>query len=332
MSGLVRSQASRDGAWQRLQLHAPPGNLLSLDLIRALGKALHDLESTPGIKWLTIEGAGEEFSFGAKIQEHEPGLMATVLPAPTAALVTGRCLGGGVELALACDDILATDAATFGLPEIRLAAFPPVAAALLPLRVGASRATRAVVRDVSIAAFRRGVVARRGGGAIDLAGAGRAGARPGRVRLFEWPAQDARCHGRRAGVDRQTGTKLEEFMNRTVTMIDVDVWVRGAAGAVTQKMKGVSTDVASWTVADVKLLLEQMLKALDRARDPNSEPASVAMRGFSWIVSPDQGGVLVHLELQLGTASAGPFAIDETRLSEMIARVIGGPQESKLVH
>ena len=332
MSELVRSQASHDGAWQRLQLHAPPGNLLSLDLIRALGKALHDLESTPGITWLTIEGAGEEFSFGAKIQEHEPGLMATVLPAPTAALVTGRCLGGGVELALACDDILATDAATFGLPEIRLAAFPPVAAALLPLRVGASRATRAVVRDVSIAAFRRGVVARRGGGAIDLAGAGRAGARPGRVRLFEWPAQDARCHGRRAGVDRQTGTKLEEFMNRTVTMIDVDVWVRGAAGAVTQKMKGVSTDVASWTVADVKLLLEQMLKALDRARDPNSEPASVAMRGFSWIVSPDQGGVLVHLELQLGTASAGPFAIDETRLSEMIARVIGGPQESKLVH
>ncbi len=204
MSGLVRSQASRDGAWQRLQLHAPPGNLLSLDLIRALGKALPDLESTPGIKWLNIEGAGEDFLFRAKIQEHQPGLMATVLPethrvirpvlefpAPTAALVTGRCLGGGFELALACDDILATDAAMFGLPEIRLAAFPPVAAALLPLRVGASRATRAVVRDVSISAFRRGVVERRGGGAIDLAGAGRAGARPGRVRLFERPAQDA---------------------------------------------------------------------------------------------------------------------------------------------
>ena len=115
-------------------------------------------------------------------------------------------------------------------------------------------------------------------------------------------------------------------------MIDVDVWVRGAASAVTQKMAGVSTDVESWTASDVKRLLEQMLQALDRARDPNSEPPSVAMRGFSWIVSPDQGGVLVHLELQLGTASAGPFAIDETRLSEMIARVIGGPQESKLVH
>lgn len=158
MSGLVRIQAAREGAWRRVQLNAPPGNLLSLDLVRALGRALHELESTPGIKWLTVEGAGDEFSFGAKIQEHEPGMMATVLPethrvirqllafpAPTAALVNGRCLGGGFELALACDDILATDSATFGLPEIRLAAFPPVAAAVLPLRVGASRATRAIV-------------------------------------------------------------------------------------------------------------------------------------------------------------------------------------------
>ncbi len=85
-------------------------------------------------------------------------MMATVLPethalfrrvlafpAPTAALVEGRCLGGGFELVLTCDDILATDGAAFGLPEIRLAAFPPAAAALLPPRVGASRATRAIV-------------------------------------------------------------------------------------------------------------------------------------------------------------------------------------------
>ena len=115
-------------------------------------------------------------------------------------------------------------------------------------------------------------------------------------------------------------------------MIDVDVWVRGATGAVTHKVKGVSADAESWTVADVKVLLEQMLKALDKARDPNAEPPAVSMRGFSWIVSPDQGGVLVHLELQLGTASAGPFPIDEARLSDMISRVIGGPRESKLVH
>lgn len=162
MSGLVRTAASRDGAWRRIILDAPKGNLLSLGLVRELGQAIHALESQPGIKWLTIEGAGGEFSYGARIQEHTPELMPTVLPeihrvfkrllafpAPTAALVEGRCLGGGFELALACDDIIATESATFGLPEIKLAAFPPAAAALLPLRVGASRATRAIVTGQS---------------------------------------------------------------------------------------------------------------------------------------------------------------------------------------
>jgi cyclohexa-1,5-dienecarbonyl-CoA hydratase len=155
---LVNTVSVRDGAWRRIVLDAPPGNLLSLELVRALGAAIHALESERGIKWLTIEGAGAEFSYGAKIQEHTPEMMPTVLPethrvfkrllafpAPTAALVEGRCLGGGFELALSCDDIIATDTATFGLPEIRLAAFAPAAAALLPVRVGASRATRAIV-------------------------------------------------------------------------------------------------------------------------------------------------------------------------------------------
>jgi cyclohexa-1,5-dienecarbonyl-CoA hydratase len=158
MTAVVESISSRDGSWQRLVLRAGRGNLLSLDLVRALSRAIHGLESVGGVKWLTIEGSGGEFSYGARIQEHTPEMMATVLPethriikqllafpAPTAALVEGRCLGGGFELALACDDIISTESARYGLPEIRLAAFPPAAAALLPLRVGASRATRAIV-------------------------------------------------------------------------------------------------------------------------------------------------------------------------------------------
>lgn len=158
MSAGVETISSRNGAWRRIVLTAPPGNLLSLELVRALGASVHALESQRGIKWLTIEGAGGEFSYGARIQEHLPEMMRTVLPethrvlkrllafpAPTAALVEGRCLGGGFELALSCDDMIATESAVFGLPEIRLAAFAPAAAALLPLRVGASRATRTIV-------------------------------------------------------------------------------------------------------------------------------------------------------------------------------------------
>lgn len=158
MTTIVRTISERSGAWQRIVLSEPRGNLLSLDLIKALGESIHALGADRSIKWLTVEGDGDEFSYGAKIQEHVPTLMTTVLPAthavvkrllafhsPTAALVQGRCLGGGFELALACDAILATENATFGLPEIRLAAFPPAAAALLPLKVGTSRATRAIV-------------------------------------------------------------------------------------------------------------------------------------------------------------------------------------------
>ncbi len=115
-------------------------------------------------------------------------------------------------------------------------------------------------------------------------------------------------------------------------MIDVDVWVRGQQDAMTRHIEGVPEDAALWSDQDVRSLLEQMLLALDRAKNPNAEAPQVSLRGFSWIVSPEDNGVLIHLEMQSGTASAGPFSIDEARLTEMIARVMGGPKPSTLVH
>lgn len=115
-------------------------------------------------------------------------------------------------------------------------------------------------------------------------------------------------------------------------MIDVDVWVRGHQDATTQKVSGVTSDASAWSDGDVKTLLEGMLLALQRTNDPAGEPPPITLRGFSWIVSPDPEGVLVHVEMQLGTVSAGPFAIDEHRLTDMISRVIGGPKVSTLVH
>jgi hypothetical protein len=115
-------------------------------------------------------------------------------------------------------------------------------------------------------------------------------------------------------------------------MIDVDVWVRGRQDAMTSRIEGVPEDAAAWTDDDVKALLEQMLLALDRAKNPAGEQPQISLRGFSWIVSPDARGVLVHLEMQTGTVSAGPFEIEEAKLTEMIARVMGGPKPSRLVH
>jgi cyclohexa-1,5-dienecarbonyl-CoA hydratase len=59
--------------------------------------------------------------------------------------VRGRCLGGGFEIALACDFIFAEEGATLGIPELALGVFPPAAAAVLPVRIGASRAAHAVM-------------------------------------------------------------------------------------------------------------------------------------------------------------------------------------------
>jgi hypothetical protein len=115
-------------------------------------------------------------------------------------------------------------------------------------------------------------------------------------------------------------------------MIDVDVWVRGHQDATTRRIDGVPEDAAAWTDEDVKALLEQMLLALERAKNPGGDAPEISLRGFSWIVSPEEHGVLVHLEMQMGTVSGGPFDIDEARLTEMIARVMGGPKPSRLVH
>ena len=116
--------------------------------------------------------------------------------------------------------------------------------------------------------------------------------------------------------------------------VEVDVWLRGTSHATTRVAGNVNADPTAWTDKDVRALLTGMLLAVQREQNPGGDPAAISLRGFSWIVSPDpKGGVLVHLEMQTGTASAGPFAIDERKLADMIARVLQMPGSvSERVH
>ena len=125
--------------------------------------------------------------------------------------------------------------------------------------------------------------------------------------------------------------------------MNVDVWVRTTNEARTEDLVGVPENAAAWTDADVRQLLTEMLLALERAQNPGGQPPPVHLRGFSWIVSPDSGPagsssstpterVLVHLEMKMGTASAGPFAIGEQALSTMIERVMAAPPEAVTIH
>jgi cyclohexa-1,5-dienecarbonyl-CoA hydratase len=147
----------------------PKGNIITADTIAALSAALDSVADHPHLKFLTVEGDGSDFSFGASVPEHTAEQIGRVLPAMhqlihawldlpvvTAAIVRGRCLGGGFELAMACDFIFASEDATLGLPEIALGVFPPAASAILPARIGAARATSAILTGTarSAAAWR----------------------------------------------------------------------------------------------------------------------------------------------------------------------------------
>jgi cyclohexa-1,5-dienecarbonyl-CoA hydratase len=136
----------------------PKGNSITIDIVRALRTGLESAAQNPHLKLMTIAGEGTDFSFGASISEHTADRIGAVLPemhalledlldAPsvTAAIVRGRCLGGGFELALACDFIFAAEDAAFGLPEIALGVFPPAGSLLLPARVGSARAGRTIL-------------------------------------------------------------------------------------------------------------------------------------------------------------------------------------------
>ncbi|HEY1303030.1 MAG TPA: hypothetical protein VGF24_05750 [Vicinamibacterales bacterium] len=106
--------------------------------------------------------------------------------------------------------------------------------------------------------------------------------------------------------------------------ITVDIWLRGDNHATTSTISPVGRDPREWTDADVNSVLVGMLRALERARNPDApSDRPVALRGFSWIVNPfESGGVVIALEMTLGAIVAGPFDIAERRLNDMIEHVM----------
>jgi len=144
--------ASEQGGVARLDIHLPPVNVLRVADLDELSRVIEDAGVA---RVLVLSGLPRAFSAGVEIAEHVPesaaiermlaamrGLLAALVetPAVTVSVVSGSCLGGGAEIAAACDFVLTDDEARIGFPEIRLGCFPPAAAVLLPARVGEARA------------------------------------------------------------------------------------------------------------------------------------------------------------------------------------------------
>ncbi|GIV95886.1 MAG: 3-hydroxybutyryl-CoA dehydratase [Herpetosiphonaceae bacterium] len=142
-------QIERQGRAAYLTIDRPPLNVLDIATLNELCDTLAALRSDDALRVLVLTGAGRCFSAGVDVADHTPERVPAMLdavtnairalftfPAPTVALVHGHVLGGGLELALACDTIVARRGATLGLPEIKLGVFAPYAAILLPPLVG----------------------------------------------------------------------------------------------------------------------------------------------------------------------------------------------------
>jgi enoyl-CoA hydratase/carnithine racemase len=143
-------------------------NALSGDIAEALLRTIKDLSDNRDIRGVVIQGAGAKaFSAGADLKERAAAdeqqkwflsrrlldINKAILASPKIfyASISGWCLGGGLELALACDFRIADVTAKFGWPEVKLGAYPGAGAAvLLPRLIGAQRAKRFLLDPTNI--------------------------------------------------------------------------------------------------------------------------------------------------------------------------------------
>jgi enoyl-CoA hydratase len=137
-------------------------NALSGPLMDALVAALEEFDADPDVRAIVLGGSERAFAAGADIDELAEATPVTLyenrridrwdairaLRTPLVAAVSGWCLGGGCELAMTCDLIVASETARFGQPEINLG--------VLPGAGGTQRLTRAVGKSVAMDVILRG--------------------------------------------------------------------------------------------------------------------------------------------------------------------------------
>ncbi len=141
----------------RITLDRPKHNVLDIPMMNELNAELEKIAADTELKCVVITGEGKSFCAGVEVADHKPDNvdqmvavfnrifeLINMIDIPVIAAVNGACLGGGMEVAIACDIVLASEKAIFGQPEIKLGFFPPYAALRLPELVGVAKAIEIV--------------------------------------------------------------------------------------------------------------------------------------------------------------------------------------------
>ena len=147
--GPIRTR--REGAILEVTLDRPKANAIDLATSRIMGEVFRDFRDDDGLRVAVLRAAGDKFfcpgwdlkaaADGDAVDgDYGPGGFGGLqelphLNKPVIAAVNGICCGGGLELALSCDLILASETATFALPEIRSGTVADAASIKLPKRI-----------------------------------------------------------------------------------------------------------------------------------------------------------------------------------------------------
>lgn len=137
----------------RVSLNKPPLNVMNIAMMDEIRAALQSLRDDRATKVIVLAAQGKAFSAGVDIADHTPDKVEEMiakfhaifhtmwaLEQPIVGAVQGAALGGGCELAIACDFIVASEKAKFGQPEIKVGVFAPIATLLLPRLISRTKA------------------------------------------------------------------------------------------------------------------------------------------------------------------------------------------------
>ncbi|HLD36480.1 MAG TPA: enoyl-CoA hydratase/isomerase family protein [Planctomycetota bacterium] len=149
----------------RITLNHPPLNVLNIATMKEINGVLDGLVNEPNLKLLIFDAEGKAFCAGVDVSEHMGSTAIEMIKdfhqifrnliainKPTLSVVQGAALGGGCELAIFCDFIIAVETAKFGQPEIQVGVFPPIACMLLPEIISRPKAMELLLTGAVIGA------------------------------------------------------------------------------------------------------------------------------------------------------------------------------------
>ncbi len=148
-----------------ITLNRPPVNVLNIEMMSEINQALDAWTNQKDLKIVLFNAKGKCFSAGVDVGEHMGDVAFRMIEVfhgmfrrmdrlgiPTVASVYGSCLGGGCELAVFCDLVIASEDAKFGQPEIQVGVFPPIAAEIMPRIIGQKAAMELILSGKIVSA------------------------------------------------------------------------------------------------------------------------------------------------------------------------------------